>query len=49
MAKITARKNIERSLIEFRSLPGKSGKQYLLVKGHLRKADFFTAFSAAEL
>jgi len=49
MAKVTARKNIARSLIEFRSFEGKSGKRYLVVKGHLRKADFFNAFVAVEL
>ena len=49
MAKVTARKSIDRSLIEFATFEGKSGKRYLLVKGHLRKADFFNAFSAVEL
>jgi hypothetical protein len=50
MAKLPARKAIERSLIEVRTYEGKkSGRQYLLIKGHVRKSDFFQAFASVEL
>jgi hypothetical protein len=49
MPKIPARKQIERTSIEFRTFDGKSGRQYILLKGHARKKDFFQALAPVEL
>jgi hypothetical protein len=47
-AKITPRKRILRTSIDFRTFEGKD-RQYLIVKGRRRGADFFEAFAAVEL
>jgi hypothetical protein len=50
MPKVAARKNIERTSIEFRTYDGReSGRQYLLLKAHARKSEFFQAFASVEL
>jgi len=50
MPKIPARKNIDRTSIEVHTYEGReSGRQYLLLKGHVRKTEFFQAFAPVEL
>ncbi|HEV2380994.1 MAG TPA: hypothetical protein VG206_14535 [Terriglobia bacterium] len=49
MGSVTAKRADERSLMEMRTVFGKSGKEYLLVKVRRRRADHINAFVACEL
>lgn len=51
MRTVKAKKADTRTSIEIRSFRGKTDppKYYLLVKGHVRKTDFISAFVASEL
>ncbi len=50
MPKITARKKIDRTSIELHGYKGKnSGREYVLLKAHVRNATVFEAFAPVEL